>query len=99
VKERIFVVAVMLCVKKNEEEEKTRATRFGFDFLLNLLGLNLSHQMFFLHMALIHAINDLNGDIIKLREPELSFYIVTWSCKLSKNISIALYKIPYLTNL
>jgi hypothetical protein len=41
------------------------------DFLLKLLGFNLSHQIFFLHMASIHAINDLNGDIIKWREPEL----------------------------
>jgi hypothetical protein len=47
VKERIFVGAVMLCVKNNEEEEKTRATRVGFYFLLKLLGLNLSHQIYF----------------------------------------------------
>jgi hypothetical protein len=46
-------------------------TMFPFNFLLKLLEFNLSHQMFFLHMAPIHAINDLNGDIIKWRKPEL----------------------------
>jgi hypothetical protein len=46
------------------------ATGFGFVFLLKLLGLNLSHQIFFLHMAPIHALNGLNGGIFKWRMPE-----------------------------
>jgi hypothetical protein len=54
-----------------ERKEEERTIGFGFDFLLKLLGLNISHQIYFLHMAAIHAINGLNGDIIKWREPEL----------------------------
>jgi hypothetical protein len=49
--------------RKKEEEEQTIG--YGFDFLLKFLGLNLSHEIYFLHMAAIHAINGLNGDIIK----------------------------------
>jgi hypothetical protein len=51
---------------------KTMATGFGFVFLLKLLlGLNFSHQIFFLHMAPIYVINGLNGDILKWRIAEL----------------------------
>jgi hypothetical protein len=74
VKERIVVAVVMLCVKRIEDDtrRKTMATGFGFVFLLKLLGLNLSHQIFFLHMAPIHALNGLNGGFFKWRilEPE-----------------------------
>jgi hypothetical protein len=48
-----------------QKKKKTRSIGFIFYFLLKLLGLNLSHQIFFLHMAPIHAINGLNGDILK----------------------------------